>query len=114
VFTILYMTARTFSPRTREALVMLAASVRTHRLRRGWTEAELAERVGVSRATIVNVEAAKTGVAIGTFLEAAVLVGVPLFGDDAERRLSHQALLSAELALLPSAARARVTVDDDF
>ena len=108
------MTRIALSPQTHEALRILAASIRANRLRRGWTEAELAERVGVSRPTIVNLEAAKPGVAIGTVLEAATLVGVPLFTDDAERRAAYGALKSTELALLPKSARPRRAVDDDF
>jgi len=108
------MARPTLSPQTREALEILAASIRAARLRRGWTEAELAERVGVSRPTIVNLEAGRSGVAIGTVLEAATLVGVPLFTDDAERRASYGALKSTELALLPATARPRRAVDDDF
>jgi len=108
------MARSALSPQTREALQILAASIRAARLRRGWTEAELAERVGVSRPTIVNLEAGKPGVALGTVLEAATLVGVPLFTDDAERRSAYGALKATELALLPDTARPRRAVDDDF
>jgi transcriptional regulator with XRE-family HTH domain len=108
------MARPTLSPQTREALQILAASIRAARLRRGWTEAELADRVGVSRPTIVNLEAGQPGVAVGTVLEAATLVGVPLFSHDAERRAAYGALKSTELALLPEAARSRRAVDDDF
>lgn len=102
------------SPQTREALRILADSIRAARIRRGWTEAELAERLGVSRPTVVNLEAGQPGVALGTVLEAAALVGVPLFTDDAERRSVYGALKTTELALLPKAARPRRAVDDDF
>jgi transcriptional regulator with XRE-family HTH domain len=108
------MVSHTLSPQTREALRILAASIRAARLGRGWTEADLAERVGVSRPTIVNLEAGRSGVAIGTVLEAATLVGVPLFSDDAERRTAYGALKSAELALLPDTARPRRAIDDNF
>jgi hypothetical protein len=54
------------------------------------------------------------GVAIGTFFEAATLVGVPLFVDDATRR-RYAAQKQAELALLPaSARRPRRPIDDNF
>jgi transcriptional regulator with XRE-family HTH domain len=108
------MARPTLSPQTREAIRILATSIRAARLRRGWTEAELAERVGVSRPTIVNLEAGRPGVAVGTVLEAATLVGVPLFADDTERRIAYGALKRAELALLPEAARPQRAVDDDF
>lgn len=101
------------SPSTLEAIQMLATAIRAGRLRRGWTVRQLAERVGVSHATITAVEAGRPGVAIGTVLEAATLVGVPLFSvSDAERTV-HGALKRAELALLPASARPR-PVDDDF
>jgi len=100
--------------RTSEALRLLATSIRAARISRGWTEAELAERVGVSRATIANVEAGRSGVAIGTVLEAAILVGVPLFAEDDDRRRTFAELKHAELALLPATARPRRKIDDDF
>lgn len=92
---------------------MLATAIRAGRLQRGWTVAQLAERVGVSHATITAVEAGRPGVAVGTVFEAATLVGVPIFSPDPDRRAAHAALLKAELALLPATARRR-EIDDDF
>ncbi len=78
------------------------------------TVRELAERVGVSAPTLIKIERGDPGVAIGTFLEAATLTGVPLFDPhpDVRERLSVQK--RSELALLPEAARPRRKVDDDF
>jgi transcriptional regulator with XRE-family HTH domain len=93
---------------------VLAWSIRAARLRRRWSSAELAERVGVSRATISKLEQGNPGVAIGTFFEAATLVGVPLFADDTTRQ-RYAAHKRAELALLPeSARRPRKRIDDNF
>ena len=93
---------------------VLAAAIRGGRLERGWTVAELAERVGVSLGTIRSIERGRPGVALGTALEAATLVGVPLFHEDALVRRQHRALQEQTLALLPSTARRRAEVDDDF
>jgi hypothetical protein len=41
-------------------------------------------------------------------------MGVPLFGDDEERRSVEAARLIDRLALLPGRARRPVKVDDDF
>lgn len=109
------MTVATISPITTEALQLLAASIKVQRLRRHWSIDELARRVGVSHPTIINIERADAKVAIGTFLEAAVLVGVPLFDADPMVRTRRHDRLAAELKLLPKAGRlSRVEPDDDF
>lgn len=108
------MSRSPLSALTTDSLKMLATAIKAGRLRRRWTVAELAERVGVSHATITAVEAGKPGVAVGTVFEAATLVGVPLFSDDPGRRDAFAELKKAELALLPATARQRRVVDDDF
>jgi transcriptional regulator with XRE-family HTH domain len=108
------MSRRTLSAQTSESLTILASSIRAARIRRGWTVHELAERVGVSQPTILKVERGDPGVAVGTMLEAATLVGVPLFAVDADDRGRYGAHRSAELALLPAAVRPRRRIDDDF
>lgn len=103
------------SPLTKEALHLLADSIKTQRLRRRWSIEELSRRVGVSHPTIIKIERADPTVGIGTFLEAAILVGVPLFDADATVRLRHQERLTMELKLLPKAARmSTAEADDDF
>jgi hypothetical protein len=53
-------------------------------------------------------------VALGTALEAAILVGVTLYHPDGERRSLEAGRLADRLALLPSAIRPARPVDDDF
>ncbi|MGB3411093.1 MAG: helix-turn-helix transcriptional regulator [Microthrixaceae bacterium] len=101
------------SPSTTDAIETLATAIRGARIRRGWTVRQLAERVGVSHATISALEAGRPGVAIGTIFEAATLVGVPLFSTSNAERAAYGALKRTELALLPATARPR-PVDDDF
>jgi transcriptional regulator with XRE-family HTH domain len=103
------------SPATSEALQILGASVKSQRLRRKWSIKELAQRVGVSHPTIIKIERGDPSVAIGTVLEAAVLVGVPLFDADPVTRSRQLGHLRSDLALLPQAGRmSRVEADDDF
>ncbi len=103
------------SPLTQEALRLLGTSIKTYRLRRRWSINELGRRVGVSHPTIIKIERADPTVAIGTVLEAATLVGVPLFDADSAVRMRHQERLAAELKLLPRAARMPTReADDDF
>lgn len=49
----------------------------------------------------------------GVTLEAAVTVGVSLFGEDDERRRLERRWLASQLALLPKTVR-RGVIDDDF
>ncbi|MXX00594.1 MAG: helix-turn-helix transcriptional regulator [Acidimicrobiia bacterium] len=102
-----------YSPMTKEVLTLLGKRVRLGRLERRWTVAELATRVGVSPVTIRKVETGDPTVALGTALEAAVLVGMILFHPDRTRRAWESAHVNALLALLPATVRPR-RVDDDF
>lgn len=108
------MSSSRLSPSTAEALAILSASIRRGRLERGWTLAELAERVGTSVGTMRSVERGQSGVAIGTVLEAATLVGTPLFHTNPTIRSQHLSLQHQALALLPGSARPNKRVDDDF
>lgn len=69
-------------PAAQDALVVLGQQIRTARVKRGWTAANLAARIGVSPTTVTAVEAGTPGTAAGTVLNAAVMTGVPLFGTD--------------------------------
>jgi transcriptional regulator with XRE-family HTH domain len=108
------MTPRALSPLTLEAAKLLGANVRLGRRQRRWTVAELAERVGVSEATMLKVEHGDPGVRLGIALEAAALVGVPLFDEDGPRRALEAARIDDRLALLPQRVRQPLEVGDDF
>lgn len=94
-----------------EITAWLGERVRAGRLRRGWSVATLAERVGVSAPTITKIERGNPSVAIGTVFEAARLVGVELFGGN-EDLAGH--VVSNELALLPKRGRARRKASNAF
>ena len=98
---------------TTHAAHLLGLQVQEGRRRRRWTQSELAERMGVSKATLAKVERGDPSVALGTAFEAAILVGVPLFAGDADSKRSEERRLEDRLALLPERVR-RVPVDDDF
>ena len=102
-------------PTTRAAVALLGTQIAAARKERGWTAADLAERVGVQPHTIGRLERGEPTVTVGLVFEAAVVVGVPLFAVD-ERELP--ALVVAErqrLALLPArVTKPVVVVDDNF
>jgi DNA-binding XRE family transcriptional regulator len=105
---------RALSPVALEAAKLLGASVRLGRRERRWTVAELAERVGVTEATMLKVEHGDPGVRLGIAFEAATLVGVSLFDEDRSRRALEAARIEDRLAVLPERVRRPRDVDDDF
>lgn len=85
------------------------------RRRRRWTAGGLAERAGISRMTLHKVERGDPSVAIGTYFEVAILVGVPLFGVDRRALPSLLGQWEDRLAVLPARIRQPAPeVSDDF
>ena len=106
---------RTYSRYTREAAALLAKQVQLGRKQHKWTERELADRAGISRATLQKIEKGDLSVAIGLVFELAALVGVTLFDEERSSLAAHIARTDDKLALLPSAVRKRrKSVDDEF
>ncbi len=105
---------RTYSRVTRQALTMLGNLIRIGRIERGLTAKDLAERAGISRTTLSNIERGAPGAEIGIVFELAVLLGVRLF-DSNERILEiHSAHLKEKLTLLPESVRKAKQFSDDF
>lgn len=105
---------RTYARYTRDAVILLGQYIKLARKQRRLTERELAERGGISRATLQKIEKGDLKVEIGLVFETAVLVGLKLF--DTEGPFT-QSLTSVndKLALLPKSVRKpHNEVDDDF
>ena len=80
-----------------------------------WTAVELADRLGTTTPTLRRIENGDPGVAIGLFLDAAVLCGVQLFSttDSQMGQVAREAQLRR--ALLPQRVRTSpVSLDDAF
>ena len=106
---------RTYSRYTREAVTLLARQIQLGRKQHRWTEHELADRAGISRATLQKIEKGDLGVAIGLVFEVATLVGVTLFEEERSTLATHIARTDDRLALLPKTVRKhRRPVDDEF
>jgi len=88
-----------------EALQILGKQVRVARRERHWTLQGLATRVGVTAPTMRKIEHGDPTVALGVAFEAASVLGIPLFGDDALRRTVEERRLDDRLAVLPGRVR---------
>lgn len=106
----------TLSPKAALSLRLFAGLIEEGRLRKGWTRDELAERVGVGVVTIREVAKGSSRVAIGTYFEAAALVGVALFADELDTLKREDATQRERLTLLPKrvARQPQEPLDDNF
>lgn len=81
------------------------------------SQAELAERAGISRTTAQAALRGKPQVAMGVMFEVAAVLGVPLFNmESGDPRLAdYRSLLQARLALLPKHVHPpKAGIDDEF
>ena len=105
--------AQSLSKSTRQTAMVLGNQIAQGRRARRMTLAELSQRVGVSEPTMRNVENGSPSVAIGTFFEAARIVGLPLFTADSRELTSLLHRSEEKLSLMPERVRSR-EVKDDF
>lgn len=103
-----------YSTTVHDAAGLLGAEIAQARIARRWTVRELAERAGVSPATLQKVERGNPSVALGTAFDVATLVGVPLFYADGSR-LADEAARARRPTLLSRAVRhPRGKLDNEF
>jgi transcriptional regulator with XRE-family HTH domain len=107
------MATRMPTPKARAAARILGAQISAVRKHRRWTTTRLAEQSNVSLPTLRKIEKGDPSVSIGSVLDAAVAVGVPLFGSDVNRLAEH---IEDRIALLPDrgAPIGDEGLDDDF
>jgi transcriptional regulator with XRE-family HTH domain len=106
---------RTYSHYAVEAAVLMGEQIKLGRKQRQWSEMNLAERAGISRATLQKIENGEMSCAIGLVFEVATLVGVKLFEPDSLPLSRHIEHTRDKIALLPQRIRAtKKAVRDDF
>lgn len=97
-----------------EVLARLGANIATARLRRRWRQADLAEKAGITRATVSAVEQGRVGTGIGAYVAALWALGL----HEAVAQLAAPERdvegLTLEGARLGRRARPSPRLDDDF
>jgi transcriptional regulator with XRE-family HTH domain len=104
---------RTYSKYAQEAALLLGKQIKLGRKQRKWSEKNLADRIGISRATLQKIENGEMTCAIGLVFEAATLVDINLFEQDKVPlavRIEHA---NDKIALLPQRIKATTKVVDD-
>ncbi|ORU91804.1 MAG: transcriptional regulator [Cycloclasticus sp. symbiont of Poecilosclerida sp. N] len=106
---------RAYSKYALEANELLGGQIKLGRKLRKWSEKNLAERAGISRATLQKIENGDMSCAIGLFFEAAALVDVRLFESDTvalSRQVEHT---KDKIYLLPQRIKQAIKIaQDDF
>jgi DNA-binding XRE family transcriptional regulator len=105
---------RVYSHYVLDSAELLGKLIQLGRKEKQWTEEQLAERVGISRATLQKIEKGDLKCEIGLVFEAAALTGVTLFEEAHPRLTMDLDLVKAKLALLPQSIRTKRKVRDDF
>ncbi|MBU0995300.1 MAG: helix-turn-helix domain-containing protein [Proteobacteria bacterium] len=109
------MKQRTYSKYAKEAALLLGHQIKLGRKEHNWSEQNLADRAGISRATLQKIEAGEMSPAIGLVFEVASLVGVNLFEQDKQPLATSIDLTQSKILLLPKRIRSKTkAVDDDF
>jgi len=109
------VTPRTYSQYAQDAALLLGEQIKLARKRRKWSEHALAERAGISRATLQKIERGDMGCAIGLVFEVAALVGISLFEQESQRFTQSIDHVRDKIALLPRRIKAKARViNDDF
>jgi len=104
-----------YSRLTQQATLLLGQQIELARKNRRMSETELARRIGVSRSTVQRLEQGITGVEIGTYFEAATILGVPLFEAGATTLAPQIEQVRSMLTLMPKRVRSsNREVKDDF
>ena len=102
-------------PVAEAALSHFAALLRIRRKERNLTLGELADRLGVSTPTVRKILEGAPSVAIGSYFEAARILGVPLFDPDPDRFAVTASKTAALESLLPKRIRThQQEIDDRF
>ena len=107
--------ASNLSLQTEKVLHVFGEMIRVARCERKMSQQSLAERVGVSRQTISAIEQGDSKVSIGTFFEAAQVVGIPLLAESKQGLQQLSTVVAGLASLLPERTRTqKVELDDDF
>lgn len=100
---------------TKNAVTLLGKLIHAARSDHSFSQAELAERLGVTRQTVIAIEKGDSKVMIGTVFEAAYILGIPIFSEDDKSLSKWQTLLSGFSGLLPKRShRKKPKVSNDF
>lgn len=103
------------SKHTRLVMSVLGDMILAGRKQRNMSQSDLAERLGVSRYSVIAIEKGDPKVSIGTVFEAATIVGIPILSSDREELKGlANSILGLTTVLPQRSGRKKHKVNDDF
>lgn len=100
---------------SQKILKVLGELIKIARIERTFSQAVLAERLNVTRQTVIAIEKGDPKVAIGTVFECAYILGIPLFSDSSQQLSKWEMTLNEFSGILPKKTRLKKPkVSDDF
>lgn len=98
----------------RQALVDLGRTIATARKARGMSQADLAQRLGVSKVTVIRLESGHPGTKVGTVFHALWLVDLPLWPSLDVDTAEQLRLLQRKADLVGARGGRRRVISDAF
>ncbi len=106
---------RVYTKQAQEAALLLGKQIKLCRKQKRWSGQNLAERAGISRATLQKIERGEMTCVIGLVFEVASLVGVNLFEQESIPLTMRIDQTNDKIALLSKRIKSQTRVaDDDF
>lgn len=102
-----------------DAIKEIGSLIACARKEKHWTQAELAQRIGVNRMTVVRIEKGLPEVATGLYFTAAWLLGLPILtwqamGEERSDTVVGDLLTKLKKTLPRRVRRGRPTINNDF
>ena len=98
---------------TRHIVKYLGHAINIARKERKMSESELAERLGVRETFVQEIQKGDPNIAVGSYIEAATILGIPLLGGDANHIRNLTSMLGYMNRLIPERTRNK-DLHDDF
>ena len=103
------------STQTQLVLKTLGAMIKAARLEQAYSQSDLAQRLGISRYTVMAMEKGDPSVSIAAVFESCTIIGIPLLAENTNRLLNLSNTVASFTSVLPERAQATMTeLDDDF
>jgi len=105
----------TLSKQTQLVLTTLGTMIKAARLEQSYSQSDLAQRLSVSRYTVMAMEKGDPSVSVGSLFEACTIIGIPLLAENTNRLLNLSNTVANFASVLPERTRTTITeLDDNF